>query len=169
MTKQLTHQTTSFQSKKFPIKIICDGVQSPANIGGLFRISEAFGVSELIFCNASINFSSSRLRKTARHTVEKVPFRLSESILSEIKELQKHDYKIIALELTETSIPLEKLTLNAQEKLALIIGHEQHGISETVLKNVHESTHIRMFGTNSSINVVQAAGIALFTLTKLLN
>ncbi len=168
MPNQLTHTSTDFPSKKFPIKIVCDGLQSPANVGALFRVSEAFGVSEIIFCNADINFDSSRLRKTARNTDKTVSYRISEDILAEIDLLTKENYKVITLELTDESIALEKIKLQTDEKIALVIGNEQHGVSEAVLDLISQSVHIQMFGDNSSLNVVQATGIALFNLTKLL-
>ena len=168
MPNQLTHTSTDFPTKNFPIKIVCDGLQSPANIGALFRISEAFGVSEVIFCNAEINFASSRLRKTARNTNKVVPYRVSEDISEEIDTLKKEGYKVIALELTDESIPLDKVELSTEGKIALVIGNEQHGVSKAMLEQVLQSIHIPMFGKNSSINVTQATGIALFNLTKLL-
>lgn len=168
MPNQLTHIATDFPIKKFPLKIICDGVQSPANIGALFRVSEAFGVSEIIFCHAEINFASSRLRKTARNTDKIVPYRVSEAISEEIDILEKEGYKIVALELTDESIPLDTAELATTEKIALVIGNEQQGVSNKVLNKVSQSIHITMFGENSSLNVIQATGIALFNLTKLL-
>tara|TARA_R100001369_G_scaffold92833_2_gene140270 strand:+ start:2669 stop:3178 length:510 start_codon:yes stop_codon:yes gene_type:complete len=168
MPYQLTHSNTNFPVRTFPLKIICDGLQSPANIGSLFRISEAFGVSEIIFCNAEINFKSSRLRKTARNTEKKVQYRISENISEEISLLKKEDYNLIALELTDESVSLEKIKIGAGEKIALVIGNEQHGISNNILNLVSQCVHIPMFGENSSLNVTQATGIALFTLTKLL-
>ena len=168
MPTQLTHTATDFPTKKFPLKIICDGVQSPANIGALFRVSEAFGVSEIIFCNAEINFTSPRLRKTARNTEKLVPFRVSGDISEEINTLRKKSYQVIALELTDESVPLEKIELTTDRKVTLIIGNEQHGVSKKVLKQISQNTYVPMFGKNSSLNVIQATGIALFTLTKLL-
>ncbi|RFN58239.1 TrmH family RNA methyltransferase [Marixanthomonas ophiurae] len=168
MPNQLTHTSTDFPTKKFPIKVICDGVQSPANVGALFRVCEAFGVSEIIFCNTAVNFSSSRLLKTARNTNKTVLYRVSEDLSSEIKKLKKEQYKLLALELTDESIPLEKLQLVEGNKVALFVGNEKHGVSETVLNTISQSVHITMFGENSSLNVTQATGIALFTLTKLL-
>ena len=48
----------------------------------------------------------------------------------------------------------------------MLIGNEIDGISETFLKKSHQVIHIEMFGKNSSMNVVQATGIALYELTK---
>jgi tRNA G18 (ribose-2'-O)-methylase SpoU len=48
-----------------------------------------------------------------------------------------------------------------------LIGSEIAGISEELLKISHQIVHINMFGKNSSMNVVQAASIALYEITSL--
>ena len=118
MSHQHTHKSTPFSAKKFPLIIISDGLQSPANIGALFRICDAFGVSEIVFCNASVNLNSSRLQRTSRNTHLKVPFRISEDIISEIDKLRSTGYKAIALEITDMSIHLEEYSLISSEILA---------------------------------------------------
>lgn len=166
MSHQHTHKSTPFSAKKFPLIIISDGLQSPANIGALFRICDAFGVSEIVFCNASVNLNSSRLQRTSRNTHLKVPFRISEDIISEIDKLRSTGYKAIALEITDMSIPLEEYSLNSSDKIALIVGNENTGISKQVLQVAEDNIHITMFGQNSSMNVIQATSIALYALTK---
>lgn len=166
MSHQHTHKSTPFSAKKFPLIIISDGLQSPANIGALFRICDAFGVSEIVFCNASVNLNSSRLQRTSRNTHLKVPFRISEDIISEIDKLRSTGYKAIALEITDMSIPLEEYSLNSSDKIALIVGNENTGISKQVLQVAEDNVHITMFGQNSSMNVIQATSIALYALTK---
>ncbi len=164
MPSQHTHTTTSFAVKKFPIVLICDGVQSPSNIGSLFRICDALGVSEIIFCDALINFKSPRLQKTARSTQKSVKYSESTSIVATIENLKENDFKIVALEITDTSISLENFTLPRDQKIALVIGNEQKGVSREVLQTNPTTIHIEMFGENSSMNVVQATSIALYSI-----
>ena len=45
---QLNHYNSKFKAKKFPIILLTDHVVRPANVGGLFRIADAFGVQKLI-------------------------------------------------------------------------------------------------------------------------
>lgn len=163
MTVQHSHHTTNFIPQKFPIVLLCDGVQSPANIGALFRISEAFGIQKIIFCNAEIDFSSARLRKTARNTIEKTTYSVSSNIEAELEQLKLQNYELIALEITDSSTALESFQ-PTNKKIALVIGNERHGISEEVLALVSGIVHIQLYGTNSSMNVSQATGIALFSL-----
>ncbi len=164
MSLQHTHKSSNFKTKKFPIVLVCDGVQSPSNIGSLFRICDALGILEIIFCNAIINLDSPRLQKTARSTQRKVSYSESNNILKTIEEFNQKGFKPIALEITDNSISLEKLSLLNNEKIALIIGNEQEGISEKTLEFIPLSVHIEMFGDNSSMNVVQATSIALHSL-----
>ena len=164
MPLQHTHNTSTFSTKKFPIVLVCDGVQSPSNIGSLFRICDALGVSEIVFCNALINIDSPRLQKTARSTQKKVSYSESKNILKTLEEFKQKEFTPIALEITDKSIPLEKLSLPKNEKIVLIIGNEKLGISDVVLKKTPLSVHINMFGENSSMNVVQATSIALHSI-----
>jgi tRNA G18 (ribose-2'-O)-methylase SpoU len=164
---QHTHETTPFTKRDFPIVLLCDGVSGPANIGALFRISEAFGVSEIIFGNAEIDFASSRLKRTARDTQGKVSYSVSEDLAETTRHLREGGYFIAALEITEKSKPIEDFEWNKKEKLALILGNEANGISEDILKTADRVLHIELFGENSSINVAHAAAIALYQLTGL--
>lgn len=165
MALQRSHKNTPFSVPTSRCIVICDGVSGPANIGGLFRICEAMGVRELIFCNAEIDFSSPRLQRTSRNTHTKVPYRTSEAILDEIRHLEAKGFTPVAIELTEQSKPIQTVALS--NNTMLIIGHERHGISNMVLEAVTAHAHITLYGENSSMNVVQAASIALYALTKL--
>lgn len=166
MSIQLTHKNSSFLNKTFPIVLVCDGVKSPSNIGSLFRICDALGVSEIIFCNTELNINSSRLQKTARNTQKRVSYLKSEDIIATITNLEKEDYLITALEITDTSTSLENFSGSNNQKIALVIGNEQQGISERVLQKITQIIHIDMFGENSSMNVVQATSIALYSIIK---
>lgn len=169
MGGQTTHNQHPFESKTFPIIVVCDGVSAPANVGGLFRICEAFGVERIVFCNASVDMGSSRMKKTARSTDHKVPRAFYEDTVEAIDDLKEQGYHILALEITGQSSPLRMLEITPPMKLALVIGHEAYGISEKILEYSDAVTHIPMYGSNSSMNLVQACGIALYALTTKLN
>ena len=166
MEQQHSHNSTFFSEKQHPIVIIADGVSGPANIGGLLRLGDAFGVEQLLFGNALIDFTTPRLRRAARHTHTSILHSLIEDIESCITELKSDGYYIIGLEITSGSKPIQQLKRVKTEKVALVIGNEQQGISSEVLALVDETAHIEMFGNNSSMNVTQATAIALFELTK---
>lgn len=164
--QQRTHYNTNFKKRKLPIVLIIDGVSMPANIGSLFRIADAFGVSKLLFCNSHIDFKSKRILRTARATINHIEYDLVDTIETEISKYIDEDYQLIALEITNNSISLNTLKLDSSKKILLIVGNENFGISEEILRLVHTTVHIDMYGHNSSMNVAQATSIALYELSK---
>ncbi|SFU65330.1 SpoU rRNA Methylase family protein [Pustulibacterium marinum] len=163
---QLTHDQNKFQQKTFPITIVCDAITSPANVGGIFRAADAFGAEKVIFCGSLLPDFGKRMQKTSRSTEKYVPFEFSETILTTLESLKEDGYKLLALEITENSTPLQQLQLSKTDKIAIIIGAERLGVSEEVLNLADVISHIEMFGNNSSMNVAQALTVALYQVTK---
>ncbi|WP_299122674.1 TrmH family RNA methyltransferase [uncultured Winogradskyella sp.] len=165
---QLTHYTSNFKKKKHPITLVCDNITNAPNIGSLFRIADAFGVEELIFCGTDISLGK-RMTKTSRSTEKYVNYKIEESISDIINDLKSKNFFFIALEITENSEELSQFVLNTKQPIALILGHESFGVSESILEQMDYVVHINMYGNNSSMNVVQATSITLYELTKQLN
>jgi len=165
---QLHHYNTNFLKQQHNITVICNNVNNAPNIGSLFRIADAFGISKLIFCGANISLGK-RMTKTSRSTEKYVNHRIAEDIETQIKDFKRNGYYIIALEISENSQPLTQFKLETNQPIALILGDENFGVSDTILRQSDAVVHINMFGNNSSMNVVQATSIALYELTKQLN
>lgn len=162
---QLNHYNSTFKKQKFHITLICDNVTNTPNIGSLFRISDALGVEELIFCGENLQLGK-RMKKTSRSTEKYVSHKVESDILQVVTSLKAKRYFIIVLEITDSSISLDDFILNTNQPIALIIGNENVGVSEDILKLAGEIVHIKMFGENTSMNVVQATSIILYELTK---
>lgn len=167
MSNQLEHSQNRFTSRQFPITVVCDGIHSASNTGSLFRVSEAFGIEEIIFCVYLPEFSR-RMEKTARSTHNRVPHRFEPETSKALSALKEEGYTIVALEITNNSIPVKALSIEKSAKIALLLGGENHGIAAEHLAMADHLVHIDMFGVNSSMNVSMAAGICLFELTHLL-
>ncbi len=164
---QLTHEENQFERKTFPITLVCDHIYFQQNIGSLFRISEAFGVENIIFLGKDIPLTPRKINKTSRSTHLYVPHIVIEETSNLITHLLENNFEIISLEITSNSKPLKEVIIPDNQKIALIIGNEINGISDELLKISHQIVHINMFGKNSSMNVVQAASIALYEITSL--
>lgn len=165
--EQLDHSENKFEQRQFPITVVCDGIHSAANTGSLFRVAEAFGVEEIIFCVYLPEFSR-RMEKTARATHHRIAHRFEPETTVALQALKDDGYTIIALEITNTSTSLNELSLQKPAKAVLLLGGENHGISPEHLAIADLHVHIDMYGVNSSMNVSMAAGICLFELTNLL-
>lgn len=163
---QLTHEETQFESSKFPITLVCDHIYFQQNIGSLFRIGEAFGIEKIIFSGKDIPLNPRKINKTSRSTHLYIKHSVFEDNEALITHLQEQQYEIISLEITSNSKTLKEVQLPINKKIALIIGSEINGISEELLNISNQIVHINMFGKNSSMNVVQAASIALYEITS---
>ncbi|MDO7171224.1 TrmH family RNA methyltransferase [Mariniflexile sp. AS56] len=162
---QLTHYTTNFNKRSFPIILVCDNVANAPNIGSLFRMADAFGIEKLVLCGANMSIGR-KITKTSRATEKVVDYEICESATEVVAGFKAQNYQIIALEITSTSKPIHTLKFSAEKPIVLVIGDENFGVSEAILNNSEVVMHIDMFGQNSSMNVVQATNIALYEITK---
>jgi len=162
---QLTHYTTKFNKKTFPITLVCDNVTNAPNIGSLFRIADAFGIEKIIFCGNSIPLGR-KMTKTSRATEKVVKYEVFEDVSEVVSNLKAQEYQCIALEITDNSVPINLFQFLNNKPIALIIGDENFGVSKAILEFCEHVLHINMFGQNSSMNVVQATNIALYEITN---
>ena len=146
------------------IQVVC--LSADDQSCSLFRIADAMGVEKIFFCGQNIPIGR-RMTKTSRSTEKHVNFEVLDSIDIIMNNLS--GYHLIALEITEDSKPLSTLKIFEDKPIALIVGSENHGVNDNTLKSCDDIVHINMYGHNSSMNVVQAASIALFEITRKLN
>ena len=163
---QLTHEENHFERKTFPITLVCDHIYFQQNIGSLFRISEAFGIENIIFLGKDIPLIPRKINKTSRSTHLHIPYSVIEETDDLIDFLVKKNFEIISLEITNSSKPLNEVILSKDKKIALIVGNEINGVCESLLNISNQVVHINMFGKNSSMNVSQATSICLYELTS---
>ncbi|MBV35547.1 MAG: RNA methyltransferase [Rickettsiales bacterium] len=161
--KQLS--STQKESKTRTVCLLAHDVTVPMNVGSLFRISDALGVEKIYLSGDTPTPPNNKIRKTSRSTEKYVPYESIDSPLELIDKLKKNNYTIIALEITSDSVPLQELQLKNDQKVCLILGSENTGVSKELLDLADITTHIPMLGHNSSMNVATACGIAVYALT----
>ncbi len=160
--KQLIHSEVTNNSKSKEIIIITDNIRTPENIGMLFRISEAFGVKKVFLVGDSPDLTNRKVLRTARNTEKELNIQYFDEMQPLLDSIKKDNYFLIGLELTNNSQNIKNYDFNKHQKIALFIGAERFGISDTTLQNINTCVHIEMFGKNSSMNVVNALSICLY-------
>jgi len=80
-----------------------------------------------------------------------------------IRNLKKEGYHLVAMIPDRDAQPVESLPLD--NKLALIFGTEEKGISDFLLKNADESATIPMVGFTQSLNLSVSAALAIYIMT----
>lgn len=160
---QLNHSDYSHEHKKFPIYLILDNINDAVNIGSIFRLSDALGIKKVFVCGAikAEEFKNKKIIRVSRNTICYVDYEICNDIAKCIGKLKEIKTKILALEITNHSVPVQDYPFEKNNAYAFVLGNEQHGVSQQVLDNVDGTVHIDMFGNNSSMNVSVATGIAV--------
>ena len=85
------------------------------------------------------------------------------SIVSLIRDLKSDGFVIYAIEQSKQSMPFHKMEqIEDHSNVALIVGDEVRGISQSILHVVHHIIEIPMHGKKESLNVAVAFGIVVF-------
>lgn len=164
--EQLSHFDKKFSKEKFPLILLLDNISGEANIGSIFRLADAFNVEKIVFSGIEPNLKSRRLQKTSRNTHKTVSYEFTDDAENFI-ENKKLNRNVYALEITSESVPIDEFQYSEEKKgVILILGNEASGINKELLKISDKHLHINMFGKNSSMNVAQATGIALYEISK---
>ncbi len=163
---QLEHRHHDPSLKKYPISFLAHNINSPMNIGSLFRVADMMGVEKIYFSGSSLIPPNSKIRKTSRSTEKYVSFSYILDPFAVIELLKADGYKIISLEITSASTDIKELPIKKSEKVCLILGSENVGISQDLLDISDETVHIPMLGFSSSMNVAIACSLATFEITK---
>lgn len=166
----MTHRKLTFNdhkntNHKFPVSVLADNITLKENVGSLFRLCDALAVEHL-YLSKTDDLSNNKLSKVARNTEKSVPFSVTQTPLDTIKKLKQDGYTIISLEITSHSKNIRDFDFSTAEKICLILGNEAKGVSDDLLAASDHCVHIPMLGMNSSMNVICAASIALFEITR---
>jgi tRNA G18 (ribose-2'-O)-methylase SpoU len=161
--EQLIHSEVTNSSHGLHIAVVCDNLRLPGNIGMVFRVAEAMGVSEVHLCGQENLIGSARVRKASRAAIESLAAYRHSCAVNCIEQLVSRGFRIIAAEITSRSEDLRQYNFKAAgPKIALVVGAESLGVSQAVLSKADSCISIPMYGANSSMNVACALSIVLY-------
>lgn len=162
---QLQHHQVNFKTTFTKnVDILLDQIDSPANLGSVFRNAEAFNVGTIWIKDTNKNLlDSNRFKRTARSTEKYLNISFYEDFNS---VLETYKGSKIGVEITESSKPMKELNQLEEENILLVLGNEKLGIDDDILKTLDAVFHIEMSGQNSSLNVAQTLGIALYEIRR---
>lgn len=154
------------QSEKAPIIVVMDNIRSLNNIGSIFRTGDAFLIEKVILCGISATPPHRDIQKTALGATESVDWEYFEKTEDAVKHLKSAGFKIIAVEQTVDSIPLQDFEHRSGFSYAVIFGHEVRGISQNIVDMCDYCLEIPQYGTKHSFNVSVSAGIVMWDIFR---
>lgn len=139
--------------------LILDHIQDPRNLGAILRSANAFGWKHIIMPQDRAAKITSAAIKTSSGGYVGLNIARVKSLQSTLDKLKKLNYWTYATALNEESQPIDKITFN--KPVVVIIGNEEKGVSNTLIKHSDQTFFIPTKGTVQSLNVSVATGIIL--------
>ncbi len=140
--------------------LLLDDIYDTYNVGGMYRVGDAAGVSKIYHCGATAKIPNPKISRAAVGLEQYLAHEDVDKITTIIPVLKKQGYTVIALE--QTPQAQSYYQAHYQGKIALVAGNETFGISQEALALCDLTVELPMFGANKSLNVVVATGIVLY-------
>lgn len=154
------------EADKTPVVVVLDNIRSLHNVGSVFRTADAFRLKHIYLCGYTPTPPHREIRKTAIGAEDTVAWTHAESTTQVIENLKVEGYQILAIEQTETTVPLNEFEPSGETKYAVVLGNEVEGVSQEAVDLADTVLEIPQIGTKHSLNVSVCAGIVLWHLFR---
>lgn len=169
----------AMRRKKLPsIEEICAGkrriavlenVMNPTNIGAIFRSAAALNMDAVLLTPACSDPLYRRATRVSMGTVFQIPWTFmpnegSGQTPTSVEVLRKLGFKTAAMALREDSVSIDHPGLMEEDRLAIILGTEGDGLSDSTIENADYTVLIPMSHGVDSLNVAAASAVAFWQL-----
>lgn len=145
-----------------PRVLLLDRVTDPHNVGAILRSAEVFGAQAVIAMSRHAAPETGALAKTASGALERQPYLRVRNLADAITELQNMGYLVLGLD-GEADTTIETAVQGKQDRaIALVLGAEGPGLREKTKETCDMLVKIDFAGEFGSLNVSNAAAVALY-------
>ncbi len=136
------------------ITLALDAIQDPGNMGTIIRIADWFGITDIICAAGTADMYNPKVVQSTMGSLGRVNI-----VYTDLPVWLKNNKQIKIF-----SASLDGKDIKKAGKLIegiIVIGNEANGVSDEVLKLVHEKIAILKIGEAESLNAAVATGIIL--------
>jgi tRNA G18 (ribose-2'-O)-methylase SpoU len=138
--------------------VVLDRPSSPGNIGTVIRSADAFGGAAVVVVGHAADPFDPKCVRASTGSLFAVPVASYPGSIRELRsELPLHQF--IGLDEHGT---VELSEFSFSERVALLIGNEERGLSKSARESVDVMLKIEMAGHATSLNMAVATGITLY-------
>ena len=149
--------------------VILENVMNPTNVGAIFRSAAALGMDAVLLTPGCSNPLYRRAARVSMGTVFQIPWTFIGSDMTDwpgpgMKKLEELGFKTAAMALRDDSVSIDDPKLMAEDKLAIILGSEGDGLTNTTIADCDYTVRIPMYHDVDSLNVAAASAVAFWQL-----
>jgi len=133
------------------LAIVCQSVAYPVNVGSIFRIADALDVTEVVLTGITPTPPHHTISKVGRDKDRRVAWRYVDRPEAALEDLKAKGFWIAALEVTDEC--QSYYTTDFPQKVALVLGNEDHGVTRACLALCDAAVFVPMYGKGRSLNV----------------
>lgn len=140
---------------------VLEDVQNPTNVGAIFRSAAALHMDAVLLTPNCSDPLYRRAIRVSMGTVFQIPWTYMDG---DMAQLQKLGFRTAAMALCEDSVSIRDPRLQAEEKLAVVLGTEGDGLAASTIAACDYTVRIPMSHGVDSLNVAAASAVAFFQL-----
>ncbi len=148
-----------FESGKDPLLLVLDQITDVRNFGAIARSAECAGVDAIIIPEKGMARIGADAIKTSAGAIHHIPICKVNNLYRTVQYLQNSGVQIIAA--TEKA-ELIYTNGNFKTPLAIVMGSEESGISQSILNIVDQKLKIPLLGNIESLNVSVSAALMIY-------
>ncbi len=141
---------------------VLDTVVNSENTGAIFRAAASLGMDGVLLTRTCCDPLNRRACRVSMGTVFQLPW----TFLDSYAQLKDNGFSVVAMALTDRSLPVDDPSLKHVDKMAVVLGTEGDGLSESVVGRADYVVRIPMQRGVDSLNVAAAAAVAFWELGK---
>ena len=141
---------------------VLDSVVNSENTGAIFRAAAALGIDAVLLTRTCCDPLNRRACRVSMGTVFQLPW----TFLDNYMQLHDNGFTTVAMALTDRSVPIYDASLKGIDRMAIILGTEGDGLSDSVLRQCDHVARIPMQRGVDSLNVAAAAAVAFYELCR---
>lgn len=153
----------AFSEGREPFVLILDRITDVRNFGAIARTAECAGLDCVVIGEKGSAPITSDAMKTSAGALNYLPVCREKDLKQTVKLLRESGIKVIAC--TEKAAK-NIYDLEISGPVAIILGSEEDGVSDVLLRDADELVKIPMKGKIGSLNVSVAAGIAVYDIVR---
>lgn len=153
----------AYREGREPFLLILDRITDVRNFGAIARTAECAGLDGIVIAEKGNAPITADAMKTSAGALNHIAICREVDLKKTIKYLRESGVRIIAC--TEKAAQtLYDIVLTGP--LAIVMGSEENGISDALLRDADELVKIPMKGKIGSLNVSVASGIAIYEVVR---